>query len=377
MNRSANILLCCVITLAALGTVMVFSAISARATSLGVGLGYLVKHVIWIGIGLAGMLVMWRVDFRMLERRWLLVAVVGFVLLAAVLIPGIGACRHGARRWIRFGPMGIQPSECVKLTMLVAVCHLVARSGEGIRNLRKGVLPPLAIAGAAALLIVVEPDFGTAALVGALGVLVVLAAGAPVTPIAAVGAAGASGLAFLIWRSPAKLARVFAFLDPWKHKDAAGYQVVHSLISLGSGGLFGRGLGAGRQKLFYLPEADTDFIFSIVGEELGLIGTLVVVVLFVVLIRQGMLISERAPNAFGSLLAFGITMMIALQAIMHMAVVSASMPTKGIGLPFVSSGGSSLLVCMTGVGILMNIASQSRAEPVCAAGMRSPVRAAG
>ena len=362
MNRNSSILLCCVLTLAALGAVMVFSVISARASTVGVGVKYLLKHLLWVGIGLAGMTVMSRIDYRDLQKRWVYIAVIGFVVLIAVLVPGVGTFKNGARRWIRLGPVGFQPSECAKMAVLVTVCSLLARRRGERMTLKRDLLPPMAVVGVASCLILLEPDFGTAALVGAIGTFVVLASGAPLWPVAGAGAAGIGGLAYLITRSPGRLQRVFAFLDPWKYQDGKGYQAIHSLISLGSGGLLGRGLGASRQKLFYLPESDTDFILAIVGEELGLIGTLGVIIVFVILVRQGMLISERAPDAFGSLMAFGITMMIGLQAVMHIAVVTASMPTKGIALPFVSSGGSSLVVSMTGVGLLLSIARRTAPE---------------
>ena len=359
MKRSAGILLCCVATLLAIGMVMVFSVISAQGSTMSVGVRFLIRHLIWIGIGLAGLAVAWRTDYRKLEKYWTVTAAAALGLLVLVLIPGVGTKMHSARRWLRLGPIGIQPSECAKLAVLVAVSALVARRRCHIRSFWRGVLPPMAVAAVASVLIIAQPDFGTAVIVGALGAIVVLAAGAPLWPVAAAGVLGGAGVTLLVFRSPAKLERLLAFVNPWKYLDGAGYQVVHSLIALGSGGISGRGLGASKQKLFFLPESSTDFLLAIVGEELGLIGTLAVILVFAVLIRQGLRISEQAPDAFGSLLAFGITMMITLQTVMHIAVVSASMPTKGIGLPFMSSGGSSLLVCMTGVGVLMSIAGRS------------------
>ncbi len=208
---------------------------------------------------------------------------------------------HGARRWIRFyGPIGFQPSEIAKLALLVALCGMAARRGDRMRSLRSGLLPCMAVVGLTAGLILVEPDFGTAALIGIIGSLVVLVAGAPVWPMAAASSAGIAGAAVLVWRSPVRQARVLAFLDPAQHLDGAGYQLMHSLISLGSGGLLGRGLGASRQKLFFLPEPETDFIFAVIGEELGLIGALAVIFLFVLILWQGMKIASRARDSFGA-----------------------------------------------------------------------------
>ena len=359
MKRETGILLCCVGTLLALGAVMEFSILSTRGSAVAVGIKYLVKHVLWVGVALGGFAVMWRLDYRWLERRHRLIGLGMLALLAAVLIPFIGTEVNGARRWIRFGSFGFQTSEVAKLLLLIAVCGMAARLGDDIRDFRRGFLPCMAVVGAASALILAEPDFGTAALVAAVGTLVVLAAGGPLLPLIGAGAAGAAALSFLIWKSPTRFERVLAFLDPWKYRQGAGYQLIQSLMSLGSGGLFGRGPGASVQKLFFLPEPDTDFVFSIIGEEYGLAGALGVILLLVVIVRQGMLISRAAPDAFAKLLAFGVTSMIALQALIHIAVVTGSMPTKGIALPFVSSGGSSLLVSMMGVGVLINIAGRT------------------
>ncbi len=364
MKRTSGILLCCVATLLALGAVMVFSCLSARASTLDVGLEYLFKHALWVAGGVVVMVLMSRLDYHWLEKHQRIIAIVALASLAAVLFPRLGTMTHGARRWIRFyGPIGFQPSEIAKLALLVALCGMAARREDRMSSLRSGLLPCMAVVGLTAGLILVEPDYGTAALIGMIGSLVVLVAGAPVWPMAAASSAGIAGAAVLVWRSPVRQARVLAFLDPAQHLDGAGYQLMHSLIALGSGGLLGRGLGASRQKLFFLPEPETDFIFAVIGEELGLIGALAVVFIFVLILWQGMKIASRARGSFGRLLAFGITALIVLQALIHIAVVTASMPTKGIVLPLVSSGGSSIVVTLAAVGILLNIASQAVEEP--------------
>jgi len=364
MKRTSGILLCCVATLLALGAVMVFSCLSARASTLDVGLTYLFKHALWVAVGVVIMLLMSRLDYHWLEKHQRAIAIAALVSLAVVLIPHLGTATHGARRWIRFyGPIGFQPSEIAKLALLVVLCGMAARRGDQMRSLRSGLLPCMAVVAVTAALILVEPDYGTAALIGIIGSLVALVAGAPLWPMAAAGFAGIAGAAALVWHSPVRQARVLAFLDPAQHLDGAGYQLMHSLIALGSGGLFGRGLGASRQKLFFLPEPETDFIFAVIGEELGVIGALAVIFLFVLILRQGMKIACHARDPFGRLMAFGITALIVFQALIHIAVVTASMPTKGIVLPLVSSGGSSIVVTLAAIGILLNIASQAAEEP--------------
>jgi cell division protein FtsW len=367
MKRTSGILLCCVATLLALGAVMVFSCLSARASTLDLGLMYLFKHALWVAAGVAIMLFMSRLDYHWLEKHQRALGILALAALVVVLLPRVGTAMHGARRWIRFyGPLGFQPSETAKLALLVVLCGMAARRGEQMRSLRYGLLPCMAVVGLTAALVLIEPDYGTAALIGIVGSLVVLLAGAPVWPMAAATAAGLGGAAALVWHSPVRQARVLAFLDPAQHLDGAGYQLIHSLIALGSGGLFGRGLGASRQKLFFLPEPETDFIFAVIGEELGLIGALAVIFLFVLILWQGMKIASRARDPFGALLASGITALVVFQALVHIAVVTASMPTKGIVLPLVSSGGSSIVVTLAGIGVLLNIASQGSRAPAAA-----------
>jgi cell division protein FtsW len=359
MNKTSGIVLCCVATLLALGAVMVYSVISSKASTLEIGTWYLMKHLLWVTTGVVAMLALSRVDYHRYERWVWPVAIAAGVLLVLVLAPGIGTLKNGARRWLRFGPVGFQPSEVAKIALIVVVAAMCARRGEKMREYSNMALC-MAVVLVASALIVLEPDFGTAALVGGIGTLMVLTAGAPLLPVGVVGALATAGAATLIWHSPARADRVLAFLNPWTHDGRAAYQVQHSLIALGSGGITGRGLGGGQQKIFFLPEPDTDFIFAITGEELGLIGALVVLAVFVVLVRQGMKISARARDPFGALLAFGVTVMIAIQALMHVAVVTASMPTKGIALPFVSSGGSSIVISLIGIGILLSVSAQGR-----------------
>lgn len=356
MKRSADMLLCCVCTLLALGTVMVFSVLSARGSTLGVGVQYLLKHVLWVGIGLCVYFAARRTDYHLLRRYWWVVAAGVGVLLVAVLVPGIGTFKHGARRWLRLGPVGLQPSEVAKLGMVIVLSALAVRAGTRVREFRRGFVPLAGVVGVTALLVLAEHDFSTAALLGLAGGVLLVAAGVRPGPLLCAGALGGGALAFMISRSATRSARILAFLDPWQYADGAGYQPLHSLMALGSGGLLGR---VGMQKVFWLPEADTDFILAIIGEELGLAGALGVVCIFLLIIRRGMQIAEAAPDKFGRLLAFGISCLIGLQALIHIAVVTVSMPTTGIALPFVSAGGSGLVVSMASVGILTNVALQA------------------
>lgn len=385
MKRTGGMLLCVVITLLALGVVMVYSVLSAQAAAnaaarlewtpanadsgaahplegMGGGMMILFKHLIYVSLGIAALLFMRRFDYHWFERNWKWVAGATAALLLLVLVPGVGTLKNGARRWFNLGPVTFQPSEAAKIGMLIVLAGLVSQRRERMKEFFGGFLPAMAIVGVTAALVIAEPDFGTAALLGLTGLLVVMSAGAPLMPIGVAALAGAGAFCYLLIHSPQRMERILAFLNPWEHLDGAGYQVAQSLVTLGNGGLFGRGLGGSYQKLFNLPEASSDFIFAVIGEELGLAGALVVLFLFFLLLRQGLKVAAGARDTFGTLLAYGITLLITLQALIHTAVVTGSMPTKGIVLPFISAGGSSLVISLAAVGLLLNVASQGREE---------------
>jgi cell division protein FtsW len=267
--------------------------------------------------------------------------------------------RGGARRWIGLGVMNLQPSELAKVVAVLYLARSMVRKGPRLRTFSLGVLPHFIVLGTLAALVVVEPDFGTAALLGVTLFAMLFVGGVrwrhlalPVLPIVPLAI-------YAVSSSPYRLRRVMVFLDPWEHPRDAGFQLVQSFLAFGSGGLFGVGLGESKQKMFYLPEAHTDFIFSVIGEELGLIGALVLVGLFAVLAIRGLRVALNHPTVFGQLVAFGTTTVLVLQAGINMAVVLGLLPTKGLALPFVSYGGSAMLGAMTAVGVLLALSRES------------------
>jgi cell division protein FtsW len=284
----------------------------------------------------------------------------GFALLILVLIPGIGAVRGGARSWIGISSFGIQPSEFMKICMILFLSKLLSDENHRITEFTKGLLPPLAVMGAAFGLIMLQPDLGTGSVLVGASLLIIYAAGARMSHLAGLGMIGVAGFVGLIIAAPYRLKRITAFLDPWSDPLGAGYQAIQSLYAIGPGGLVGLGLGASRQKYSYLPEPQTDFIFSIISEELGFIGAGLVLVLFTILVWRGMRTAITAPDTFGSLLAAGITGMIAVQVIINIGVVIGMMPVTGITLPLISYGGSSLTLMLVSLGILLNISRYSR-----------------
>jgi cell division protein FtsW len=346
--------ICLVALLTVFGVIMVFS------TTMTVGEGltqnrFIMRQMLWACLAFGSMILFANIDYHVYEKLALPGLIVAFMLLGAVLLPQVGTRVNGARRWMRFGSIGFQPSELAKLALIIFTAYFVSRKGEGIRKFFKGYLPPIVLTGLAFLLILKEPDFGTGVIIGAIIFTMLLVGRAHWLHLSASAVLSVPLFYYLVVSTPYRRARFFAFLDPWKYPDTLGYHIIQSLIAIGSGGPLGLGLGASRQKLFFLPEAKTDFIFSIICEEMGFLGAVIIIGLYVLLLKQGIKVAQHAKDTFGFFLAFGMTMMVIIQAAVNIAVVTDTVPTKGCTLPFISFGGSSLLVMMIGMGILLNV----------------------
>lgn len=321
------------------------------------------KHLLWILIGSVLLAIMTKVDYHYLQKLSIPILVISFILLLLVMLPGIGTVTNGARRWIRFGNiLGIQPSEFSKLAIIIFISCYIAKNQDRMYEFKRGYLLPFLIVGATSALVIKEPDFGTSVFIIILSLIMLVVGGTRIIFILLTFIASAPFIYEMLFDNSYKETRMTAFLNPWEDPAGAGYHIIQSWIALGSGGITGLGIGGSKQKLFFLPESSSDFIFTIIGEEFGFIGVMVIICLFLLLIWQGLKIAHEARDILGFFLGFGITVMFGLQAIINIAVVSGSLPTKGIPLPLVSSGGSSLLFSMIGIGILINIARQS-AQP--------------
>src|SRR6266566_4150199 len=316
------------VVLLSAGVVMVYSASAiVAADRFHDPYFFLKKQIFWALLGAACLWMAIRVDYRRLETFVLPLLIFAGILLVLVLVSPFGQAINGTRRWIRRGPV-----------------------------------PPLAIAGVLALLVLAQPDLGNCLTLITLTFTLLFLAGGHARHLGFILLAALPPLVVAIWMAPYRLRRIFAFIDPWSDPRGSGFQIIQSWLAFGNGGIFGQGIGASRQKLFYLPESHTDFIFAIVGEELGLVGALTIVALFVVLIWRGLRIGLREPDPFGGYLALGITVLIATQTLVNLGVVTGLLPTKGLPLPFISFGGSALLVTMLSTGVLLNISQQAHAS---------------
>ncbi len=351
-----------VILLLAIGQVMVFSASGIRARdTFGHPYYYLQRQAGWAVLGLIAMIFCSRIDYRTWYRVAGSLFIVTIVLLVVVLIPGIGEMGGGSQRWIGFGAMRLQPSELAKLSLVILFARFLAWSLRSKRG-SKGVLGPLLVAcGVASALILVQPDLGTVVALAGTCFILLFASGIPVVTLASLGVLAAPLMGYLILAEEYRRRRFLAFLDPWADPLGAGFHIIQSLYGLGSGFLFGLGLGRSRQKFYYIPELHTDFIFAILGEELGFVGAAAVLGLFLFLAWRGFRVALLAPEPFGALLAAGITTMITLQVVINVGVVTSIMPITGITLPFFSYGGSSLVFSLASIGILLNISKHVRA----------------
>jgi len=366
-------LLVVLIALNLLGLVMVLSASSVSALDTYGSSWYVVmRQGLWMALGLVGCAVVMRVDYHRWRRLATPALAVSGVLLALVLVPGIGTSANGATRWLGAGPLTFQPSELAKLTVLVFVADLLARRAAWMGDVRVTLVPVLVVFGTFAGLLMLQPNLGTTLVLGSIVLAVLYVAGTPLLPLAGLSAVGAAAATVLALAAPYRRARVMAFLDPWKDYQDTGYQTIQSLVGLASGGITGTGLGQSRAKWGFLPYAHTDFIFAIIGEELGLVGALSVVALIVALCILGARAALLAPDRFGMLLAAGITAWFGVQAFVNIGAVIGILPITGVPLPFVSYGGTSLMINLVAAGLLLNVARQGRrraaARPALAGG---------
>jgi cell division protein FtsW len=349
------------VALALFGVIMVYSASAIVAAGENHSQYYYVmRQGTWTLIGLGAMFLGMRFDYGLLRNEKIahgLLALTVVLLLAVFAFPPI----NGARRWIRFAGFSVQPSEISKLALAVFLARFFERRAGEEGSFRRTFLPAVVVTGVVALLVVAEPDLGTALILGVICTVMLFTAGARLKHMALAAAPALAGVAGLLLFVPWRLRRVLVFLDPWADQRGAGYQVVQSLLAVGSGGVHGLGFTEGKQKMFFLPFAHSDFIFAVVGEELGLFGGLAVVALFGLFLWRGMRAALRAPDRFGMLLGLGIVSGIVAQALFNMSVVLAIVPTKGIPLPFISYGGSSLVPTLFAVGVLLNISQQASA----------------
>ena len=368
-------LLAIMVTLNLLGLVMVLSASSVVALDSWGSSWYVVsRQAMWLLVGTTACGVLLRVDYHRWRRLALPALGTSVGLLVLVLVPGVGVNVNGSTRWLGYRSFSLQPSELAKLAMLLFIADLLARRAAWMDDLQLTLRPVVVVFGGVAVLLMLQPNLGTTIVLGATVLSLLFVAGTPLLPLTGLAAAGAVAATALALGASYRRARVLAFLDPWEAYQGSGYQNIQSLVGVASGGLTGAGLGESRAKWGFLPEAHTDFIFAIIGEELGLIGAMVVVLLFVGLCLLGARAALLAPDRFGMLLAAGITVWFGAQAFVNIGAVIGILPITGVPLPFVSYGGSSLLFSMVGAGLLLNVARQAQRPPPTASSRPAPRR---
>ena len=351
-------LLLIVLILGLLGLVMVYSASGILAGKTHHDSTYfLKKQLLWMGFGVCLFIIASKMQVNWLRDGIFPMICFIFALLVGVLL--FGTEINGSRRWIRLGPMTFQPSELAKLFTVIYLSHYIAKKGERLSDFSEGLAPALVMIGLEMALILVEPDLGSTVIIVLIAFLLLFLGGVSLRHLLPVGLAMVPLFLYWILKTPYRLERVMTYLNPWADPGSSGFQMIQSYLALGSGGTVGAGLGEGKQKLFFLPEPHTDFIFAVIGEELGLIGTFLVLFLFVWLLWKGTRVALATEDPFGRMLAVGTTLLLTLPALMNMGVVTGLLPTKGLPLPFVSYGGSSLLVNWAALGLLFNVSRRA------------------
>lgn len=369
MKAAVTTLGFCVAALLALGLVMLYSSsmvMMDKQTHVEIGARMLRMQVLWCALGIVACAVITALDYQVLKKYAGPIFIGTLMLAALVFVPHIGMKLNGARRWIHVPGATLQPSEIVKLGLIIMLAWYVDRSQRKMNTFKRGIIYPGAIIGVALGLIFIEPDRGTTILLGGVCGVMLFLAGAKIWHLGLVGLMGLGAFAYSIMHDGMRSGRIHAWLHPDAHANGIALQATQAKIAIGSGGLFGLGLGDGRQKNGFLPEIHSDFIFANIGEELGLVATALVVIAFLLIGISGIYIALNARDKFGSQLAFGVTSLICFQAIINLAVVTDLFPNKGLALPFISAGGSSLLAMLMGVGILFSVARQGAAGKIAA-----------
>ncbi len=354
------VILVSVMLLIGIGLVAVYSASSVLAESrYGDHYYYFKRQVVFCLFGLVLMILAKNINYLFYRKLVYVVLACSLILLVLLLVPGVGVRVGGAQRWFRFGPISIQPSEAAKLSLAIFMAYSMSKHAENMGTFTNGLLPHLLVAAVVVTLILLQPDLGTAVIVGMWVVILLFIGGVHLGQLAVLLGFMIPVVFYMISHTAYRLNRWWAFLNPWEDPHGFGFQIIHSFLAFGSGGLAGVGLGNSKQKLFYLPEPHTDFVAAIIAEEAGFIGVSVIIILFSLIVMRGIKIALKAPELFGTYLAMGISCMLAVQVIVNLGVVMALLPTKGLTLPFISYGGSSLVVSLVSVGILMNISRSS------------------
>ncbi|WP_407638493.1 stage V sporulation protein E [Bacillus alveayuensis] len=348
-------------SLLAIGLIMVYSASAVWAEyKFHDSFFFAKRQLLFAAVGIIAMFFIMNIDYWTWRTWAKVLLIVCFILLVLVLIPGIGMVRNGSRSWIGVGAFSIQPSEFMKLAMIAFLAKFLSENQKKITSFKQGLFPVLMLVFAAFGMIMLQPDLGTGTVMVGTCIAMIFVAGARISHFVGLGLLGLAGFAALVLSAPYRIKRITSFLNPWEDPLGSGFQMIQSLYAIGPGGLFGLGLGQSRQKFFYLPEPQTDFIFAILAEELGFIGGSLVLLLFSLLLWRGVRIALGAPDLYGSFLAIGIISMIAIQVMINIGVVTGLMPVTGITLPFLSYGGSSLTLMLMAVGVLLNISRYSR-----------------
>ena len=355
-NKNNVVLLIAVITITVFGIMMIYSASAIWAEyKFHDQFKFLKMQSLFFFVGLIIMYILSNIDYHIYERHSNKILLMCAILLILVLIPGVGTIRNGSRSWFGIGGFGIQPSEFSKIGLIIFVSKYLANNIKSIKNIKKGVFPILGIIFLFFILIMLEPDFGTGMVIVLTLVCLILISGVKLSFFVKIGVVGLLGIVGLIIAAPYRISRILSFLNPWSDPLGSGYQILQSLYAIGPGGLLGKGFMQSRQKYFYLPEPQTDFIFSIISEEFGFLGVLIISSLFICIFYNAIKIALRTKDLFGKFLCFGLDIGIIIQALLNLAVTSGLIPVTGVTLPFLSYGGSSLLVSMASIGIILNI----------------------